>query len=304
MSTDSTTNLKRCSKKENCTHPEQTNDGWLPATIEYFCNDKKTKDGFRCYCRYCHRKVGNEWTNNNPEKSRSVSKKSYEKNKEKNQRRSLNYYHDNKQDRLGYNRVYRQENTPKETNRNKKYRRTHPEITANKSRNRRARKNGNGGSHTVDDIINQLKSQKHRCYWCNKNLQTRKYHVDHVIPLSKGGKNDPSNIVISCPICNLTKGDKTLEQWISATQDENLSKNIKRRIEERRFKNYLHMEYPTVLGEEDRSISAYSYCAPVESVHDADSILPENRLSPSNLTDAVPDNSTRSESNNLSKPFA
>jgi 5-methylcytosine-specific restriction endonuclease McrA len=39
-------------------------------------------------------------------------------------------------------------------------------------------------------------------------------HCDHVIPYSKGGSNDLENLVTSCPSCNMSKGNKTLEEWI------------------------------------------------------------------------------------------
>ena len=32
--------------------------------------------------------------------------------------------------------------------------------------------------------------------------------VDHVTPSSRGGSNDPSNLVVSCGPCNWSKGDK------------------------------------------------------------------------------------------------
>ena len=37
-------------------------------------------------------------------------------------------------------------------------------------------------------------------------------HVDHVIPLSRGGMHTASNLAISCSRCNLSKGTKLLEE--------------------------------------------------------------------------------------------
>lgn len=38
-------------------------------------------------------------------------------------------------------------------------------------------------------------------------------HVDHVIPISKGGGNNPANLLAACACCNQTKGALTPEQW-------------------------------------------------------------------------------------------
>lgn len=50
-----------------------------------------------------------------------------------------------------------------------------------------------------------------RCFHCNKKLASaspRSMHVDHLVAFSKGGSCDDSNLVASCPRCNLRKGDK------------------------------------------------------------------------------------------------
>jgi len=45
---------KQCSRKENCTHPEQENDGWLPATTEYFMVHKGQ---LYCQCHICRKEA-------------------------------------------------------------------------------------------------------------------------------------------------------------------------------------------------------------------------------------------------------
>lgn len=83
----------------------------------------------------------------------------------------------------------------------------HRAMKAAHTRNRRARISGNGGSHSPDDVAAQLQSQNNRCWWCNKKLD-KKFEVDHRIPVSRGGPNDPSNLVVSCWPCNRSKGKR------------------------------------------------------------------------------------------------
>ena len=59
---------------------------------------------------------------------------------------------------------------------------------------------------TTQDVEAHLKMQKGKCWWCGKKLKG-KYHVDHRIPLSRGGDNSARNICISCPSCNTSKND-------------------------------------------------------------------------------------------------
>lgn len=46
------------------------------------------------------------------------------------------------------------------------------------------------------------------CRYCG--AFTIKGHVDHIIPLSKGGTDDLNNLAWSCPSCNLRKGASVL----------------------------------------------------------------------------------------------
>jgi 5-methylcytosine-specific restriction endonuclease McrA len=96
--------------------------------------------------------------------------------------------------------------------RQKVYRHKYPEKARASVLLRLARKHHNGGVHTADDVLLQYKTQRGLCWWCSKRVGDN-YHVDHRVPLAKGGSNGPGNIVISCPKCNFSKNAKLPHEW-------------------------------------------------------------------------------------------
>ena len=63
------------------------------------------------------------------------------------------------------------------------------------------------GAFTPADITLLKAIQSGRCHWCFKPLGDA-YHIDHRVPLIKGGTNDPRNLVLAHPFCNLSKHAK------------------------------------------------------------------------------------------------
>lgn len=53
-----------------------------------------------------------------------------------------------------------------------------------------------------------LERDKRTCRYCGIR-DVGKWHLDHVIPWSKGGETTYENLVTACAGCNLRKGDKT-----------------------------------------------------------------------------------------------
>jgi hypothetical protein len=47
-----------------------------------------------------------------------------------------------------------------------------------------------------------------RCYYCLKSLPDGPEHIDHYIPVAKGGSHTKVNLRPSCACCNLKKNDK------------------------------------------------------------------------------------------------
>lgn len=49
------------------------------------------------------------------------------------------------------------------------------------------------------------------CAYCGTERELTK---DHVIPRSRGGSNEPDNIVWACRNCNSAKGNRTPGEWL------------------------------------------------------------------------------------------
>jgi 5-methylcytosine-specific restriction endonuclease McrA len=51
-------------------------------------------------------------------------------------------------------------------------------------------------------------TEKVNCYLCGKRIPLGRRHVDHIVPLSKGGAHAARNLAITHAKCNLGKGAK------------------------------------------------------------------------------------------------
>jgi len=93
------------------------------------------------------------------------------------------------------------------------------------ARNRYARKKAVAGAYTPEQIQDQLRRQKHRCYYAacghakfKKTKDRYVYHIEHTFPVSRvAGSDIPANdigyLVLTCPACNISKGDKFPWEW-------------------------------------------------------------------------------------------
>ncbi len=54
-----------------------------------------------------------------------------------------------------------------------------------------------------------LKKHNHQCQSCGATVEDgAKLEVDHIVPVSKGGTNEPENLQVLCKTCNIGKSDK------------------------------------------------------------------------------------------------
>ena len=86
----------------------------------------------------------------------------------------------------------------------RRYRAANPDRIREWSQKRLSRQTGRLPNGTVSDL---LKLQKGRCIYCDSEIKT-KYHLDHIVPLSKGGAHERRNVQLLCPTCNVRKSAK------------------------------------------------------------------------------------------------
>jgi 5-methylcytosine-specific restriction endonuclease McrA len=80
-----------------------------------------------------------------------------------------------------------------------------------KSKRRKALERGSIGLHVTGKQVDARFAQfNHCCAYCGT---TGDLHIEHVVPISKGGTHVLSNIVPACKGCNLSKRDKDAEGW-------------------------------------------------------------------------------------------
>jgi len=70
-----------------------------------------------------------------------------------------------------------------------------------------------GDLKAITAIYRQARENKRvRCYLCREFIPLGQRHVDHIVPLAKGGEHRPSNLAIACGKCNIHKGAKLPEE--------------------------------------------------------------------------------------------
>ncbi len=63
---------------------------------------------------------------------------------------------------------------------------------------------------------NQL--EKGECHYCAKKFEKKDLTMDHIVPLSRGGKSTKGNLVVACEPCNSDKKYYTAAELILKNQ--------------------------------------------------------------------------------------
>lgn len=167
--------IKKCSK---CGFIKQ---------IGEFHKNKQQKDGHHVYCKLCVKiyhgehsqelsRKAREWNTGHPVKAKDYADRYYEVNKE---------------------RIIQMA---------RKRRIANPYKNREEKAKRRALEHG-AGSERISNAIVFLRDGG-KCHICGEFVNPLSWHLDHIVPLSRGGKHCYENVAVSHPVCNLRKGNR------------------------------------------------------------------------------------------------
>jgi hypothetical protein len=139
-----------------------------------------------------------------------AQKEYYETHKEEISIRQAEYYLKHKQEVISRVRGYYKNHREEYRKVKLEYYLTHKEMWVASSNNRRA---GLRGVKLTTEIIKEIKMDYGGlCPYCNKKIEVG--HIDHIIPVSKGGTNARENLAWVCASCNLRKHNKSLLEFL------------------------------------------------------------------------------------------
>ena len=142
------------------------------------------------------------------EKNYACTRVWLEKNKEHIAKYQKKYQQSHKEDMHANNAKYRRTHPEAILKKNRKYYKNHPEVFKAKDARRRTAKTSAGGAYTSAQWVALCNKFHNRCLCCGKK---RKLTADHVVPVSKGGSSNISNIQPLCGPCNSKKKDKVID---------------------------------------------------------------------------------------------
>jgi 5-methylcytosine-specific restriction endonuclease McrA len=154
-------------------------------TVERRTRDKR--------CLDCKREWRRAWKAANPDKYAAACRRQYAANPGLFHIRSKKWVTANRDRDAAARRAWRIANSDKVNAATARY---------------RTRKHGNGGSHTAQDVADILSAQGGKCVYCCIAITPKNKSVDHIVPVKRGGSNDPYNLQVLCGSCNSRKHAK------------------------------------------------------------------------------------------------
>jgi len=180
-----------------------------------FNKNKSKPDGLATECRKCVRKYAEEYRQRQGHQEKNIEyQKEYRvENKEVLDEKKKVYTENNKIAHIERRQRWYQKNSDKVKQKIYSYKKEHKDQYRLYANKRVAlKKTTVVEDFTFNDIIEKYGD---KCVYCGGNFD----HIDHYIPLSKGGGHTLKNVRPSCESCNLTKNNKMPEDFLKMKRE-------------------------------------------------------------------------------------
>lgn len=152
-------------------------------------------------CRSHLREQVRRWRLANPEKYRATT-----------QKYNVRYQREHPRDRREWHKAYYQANIERLRAAIRAYSKVWSKANRDKKRsqfhNRRAREMAAFVERVDSAVVWQRDSGV--CGICGTLADSATWHLDHIIPLSRGGTHEYANVQVSHPFCNKSKGNRLM----------------------------------------------------------------------------------------------
>lgn len=158
-----------------------------------FYNDRSKPNGKKPRCKACDK------LSRDPEKRRKYEKE---------------YWSDpeRKEKKKAHVKKSMIKNMEKHKRKRKEYLKTEAGINTQRKAGQVTRCKEKGAYIEHIDPLSLYHEQNGVCYMCLEQFDFKDMEMDHLIPISRGGKHEASNVKMCCKKCNLKKGVKLPEE--------------------------------------------------------------------------------------------
>lgn len=194
--------------------------------INKFSNRKRNKFNKERVCKECKSNYMKEYFNDNKDRFRENSKRWRSENKERDKDNHMKWLEKNKDYVIERNSKYRKEHKDELKENRKRFDNTY-NGDAYKINNKSKIRYGNDvGEVTGEQYKEMMEFFNNKCAYTGEEFDSTVHRlrktIDHIIPLSQGGKNVIWNIVPCTKSANSSKNKRSLDEWISLSDVCNL----------------------------------------------------------------------------------